>query len=148
MTMGELARLFNGERKIGADLTVVAMKGWRRDEWFDDTSLPSRSILRRTCGRCTPQRSIREFVLESTNLSVGRGTETPFEHVGAPWIDGPRLSDALNGRQNSGRALLSRSLHPDGQQVRQSGMPGRVHGDHGPYSWFARYVWVSRSRRP
>src|SRR5260221_7706002 len=102
LTLGELARLFNGERKIGADLTVVAMKGWRRDEWFDETGLswvnPSPNM-----------RNLYEAVLypgigafESTNLSVGRGTDTPFEQVGAPWIDGPRLADALNARQIPG----------------------------------------------
>ena len=102
LTLGELARLFNAERKIGADLTVVAMKGWRRDEWFDDTSLPwiNPSPNMRTMYAATLYPGIGAF--ESTNLSVGRGTETPFEHVGAPWIDGPRLSDALNARQIPG----------------------------------------------
>jgi uncharacterized protein YbbC (DUF1343 family)/CubicO group peptidase (beta-lactamase class C family) len=98
MTLGEMARLFNAENKIGADLTVVAMKNYRRDHWFDDTALawvnPSPNM-----------RNLNEAVLypgigaiEGTNLSVGRGTDTPFEHVGAPWIDGVQLADALNAR--------------------------------------------------
>jgi uncharacterized protein YbbC (DUF1343 family) len=102
MTMGELARLFNGERKIGADLTVVAMKNWRRDEWFDDTSLawvnPSPNM--RTLYAATAYPGLGAF--ETTNISVGRGTDTPFQQIGAPWIDGQRLSDALNARRIAG----------------------------------------------
>ena len=102
LTMGELARLFNGEKKIGADLTVVAMKNWRRDEWFDETGLawinPSPNM--RNLYEATLYPGIGAF--ESTNISVGRGTDTPFEQVGAPWIDGVRLSDALNARQLAG----------------------------------------------
>jgi uncharacterized protein YbbC (DUF1343 family) len=98
LTMGELARLFNAERKIGADLTVIAMRHWQRDDWYDDTGLwwinPSPNM--RTLYAATLYPGIGAF--ESTNVSVGRGTDTPFEHVGAPWIDGARLSDALNAR--------------------------------------------------
>ncbi|MFL6212798.1 MAG: exo-beta-N-acetylmuramidase NamZ domain-containing protein [Blastocatellia bacterium] len=96
LTMGELAQLFNGERKLGLDLTVIKMEGWRRADYFDATSLvwvnPSPNM-----------RSLNEAMLypgigllETTNLSVGRGTDTPFELIGAPWIDPTRLSDALN----------------------------------------------------
>jgi uncharacterized protein YbbC (DUF1343 family) len=102
MTIGELARLFNAEKKIGADLTVVAMKNWRRDAWFDETGLgwvnPSPNM--RTLYAATLYPGIGAF--ESTNISVGRGTDTPFEHVGAPWIDGAKLADALNARQIPG----------------------------------------------
>jgi uncharacterized protein YbbC (DUF1343 family)/CubicO group peptidase (beta-lactamase class C family) len=105
LTMGELARLFNGEKKINADLTVVPMKNWRRDAWFDETSLtwigPSPNM--RTLYAATLYPGIGAF--ESANISVGRGTDTPFEHIGAPWInslDGPRLADALNARQIPG----------------------------------------------
>jgi uncharacterized protein YbbC (DUF1343 family) len=98
LTMGELARLFNAERKIGADLTVIAMRNWQRDDWHDETGLwwinPSPNM--RTLYAATLYPGIGAF--ESTNLSVGRGTDTPFEHVGAPWIDGGRLADALNAR--------------------------------------------------
>ncbi len=98
MTLGELARLFNAERKIGADLTVVAMRNWRRDAWFDETGLmwtgPSPNM--RNLYAATLYTGLASF--ESTNLSVGRGTDTPFEHIGAPWIDGVRLAEALNGR--------------------------------------------------
>jgi uncharacterized protein YbbC (DUF1343 family)/CubicO group peptidase (beta-lactamase class C family) len=102
MTMGELAKLFNGEKKIGADLTVVAMKNWRRDEWFDETALtwvnPSPNM--RNLHAATLYPGLGAF--ESTNISVGRGTDTPFEQVGAPWVDGPALAAALNARQIPG----------------------------------------------
>jgi uncharacterized protein YbbC (DUF1343 family)/CubicO group peptidase (beta-lactamase class C family) len=98
MTLGEIARLFNAEKKIGADLTVVAMRGWRRDAWFDETGLtwigPSPNM--RNLYAATLYTGLASF--ESTNISVGRGTDTPFEHIGAPWINGMRLSEALNAR--------------------------------------------------
>ena len=102
MTLGELARMFNAEKKIGADLTVVSMRNWRRDSWFDQTGLgwvnPSPNM--RNLYQATLYPGIGAF--ESTNLSVGRGTDTPFEHVGAPWIDGAKLSDELNARRIPG----------------------------------------------
>jgi uncharacterized protein YbbC (DUF1343 family)/CubicO group peptidase (beta-lactamase class C family) len=98
MTIGELATLYNGENKIGADLTVVAMKNWRRDDWFDETALPwiSPSPNMRNMNEAALYTGIG--AIESTNISVGRGTDTPFEHVGAPWIDGVQFADALNAR--------------------------------------------------
>jgi uncharacterized protein YbbC (DUF1343 family)/CubicO group peptidase (beta-lactamase class C family) len=96
LTMGELALLFNGERKIGADLTVIKLEGWRRADYFDGTSLtwvnPSPNMRSLTEALLYPGIGL----LETTNLSVGRGTDTPFELVGAPWIDPQALSDALN----------------------------------------------------
>jgi uncharacterized protein YbbC (DUF1343 family) len=98
LTIGELARLFNGERALGADLDVVAMKNWPRDAWFDETGMPW----------INPSPNMRNLVaatlypgvgaIESTNISVGRGTDTPFEQLGAPWIDGTALAAALNAR--------------------------------------------------
>jgi uncharacterized protein YbbC (DUF1343 family) len=102
MTIGELARLFNAERSINADLTVVSMKNWRRDEWFDETgqSWINPSPNMRSLYAATLYPGIGAF--ESANISVGRGTDTPFEHIGAPWIDGVRLADALNARRLPG----------------------------------------------
>ena len=98
MTLGELARLFNAENKIGADLTVYAMKNWRRDDWYDETALPwiNPSPNMRNMNEAALYPGIG--AIEGTNISVGRGTDTPFEHVGAPWIDGVQLADALNVR--------------------------------------------------
>ncbi len=96
LTIGELVRLFNGEGHIGADVTVVPMKNWRRDDWFDDTGLawvnPSPNMRTMTAATVYPGIG----AIEGTNISVGRGTDTPFEQIGAPWIDGPALAAALN----------------------------------------------------
>ena len=102
LTMGELARLFNGENKIGADLTVIAAKNWQRDAWFDETALPwiNPSPNMRNLIQATLYPGIG--AIETTNLSVGRGTDTPFEQVGAPWIQGTALSEALNARRIPG----------------------------------------------
>ena len=98
MTLGELAKLFNTENKIGADLTVVPLKNWTRDQWFDATGLPwiNPSPNMRNLTQATLYPGIG--AIETSNVSVGRGTDTPFEQVGAPWIDGVALSDALNAR--------------------------------------------------
>jgi uncharacterized protein YbbC (DUF1343 family)/CubicO group peptidase (beta-lactamase class C family) len=112
MSLGELARYFNGEEKLGAPLTVVAMKGWQRGDWFDSTSLawhnPSPNL-----------RSLQEAILypalgliETTNVSVGRGTDTPFEQVGAPWIDSRQLAQSLNGRFLPGVRFIPVSFTP------------------------------------
>jgi uncharacterized protein YbbC (DUF1343 family)/CubicO group peptidase (beta-lactamase class C family) len=102
LTLGELARLFNGEKSIGADLTVVPMKNWRRDDWFDATGLawanPSPNMRNMVAATVYPGIG----ALEGTNVSVGRGTDTPFEQLGAPWIDGPALAAALNARDLPG----------------------------------------------
>jgi uncharacterized protein YbbC (DUF1343 family) len=98
MTMGELARLFNAENQIGANLTVVRLERWQRGDWFDETGLPwiNPSPNMRNLLQATLYPGIG--AIEGTNLSVGRGTDTPFEQIGAPWIDGVQLADALNAR--------------------------------------------------
>jgi len=116
LTMGELARLYNGENTIGADLTVVTMKNWRRDDWFDQTSLPW----------FNPSPNMRSLVaaalypgigaIEYSNVSVGRGTDTPFEQVGAPWIDGVALAGALNARELPGVRFYPVSFTPTAGQ--------------------------------
>ena len=102
LTLGELASLFNGENKIGANLSVVQASGWERDLWFDETTLlwtnPSPNM--RNLHQATLYPGVG--AIEWTNVSVGRGTDTPFEQVGAPWIDGPKLSETLNARRIPG----------------------------------------------
>jgi uncharacterized protein YbbC (DUF1343 family)/CubicO group peptidase (beta-lactamase class C family) len=112
MTMGELARLFNEEKKIGADLTVVPMANWRRDDWFDDTGLGwiSPSPNMRNLNQATLYPGIG--AIEYANISVGRGTDQPFEQLGAPWIDGPRLAAALNARKIPGVRFYPVSFTP------------------------------------
>jgi uncharacterized protein YbbC (DUF1343 family) len=95
LTVGELARLFNAERKIGADLQVVEMEGWRRGDLYDRTGLtwvnPSPNMRSLSAALLYPGVGL----LETTNVSVGRGTDRPFEVLGAPWIDGRKLASAL-----------------------------------------------------
>jgi uncharacterized protein YbbC (DUF1343 family) len=98
MTLGELAMMFNSELKTGADLAVVAMRGYRRGAWFDETGLawvnPSPNL--RSLGATVLYPGVA--LIEGTNVSVGRGTPAPFEFVGAPWIDGPALAGYLERR--------------------------------------------------
>jgi uncharacterized protein YbbC (DUF1343 family)/CubicO group peptidase (beta-lactamase class C family) len=98
LTIGELAQLFNRQRRIGADLRVIKMEGWRRSMWFDETNLtwtnPSPNMRSLTEATLYPGIGL----LETTNVSVGRGTDTPFELVGAPWIQGDKLAEVLNQR--------------------------------------------------
>jgi len=102
LTVGELAQLFNSERGLGADLEVVRLADWKREAWFDETGLtwinPSPNMRSLTEATLYPGIGL----LETTNVSVGRGTDTPFEVVGAPWIDGPKLAAALNSKRLPG----------------------------------------------
>jgi uncharacterized protein YbbC (DUF1343 family)/CubicO group peptidase (beta-lactamase class C family) len=102
MTIGELARLFNEERKIGASLTVVPTANWRRDLWYDQTGLPwvNPSPNMRNLNQATLFPGIG--AIEYSNISVGRGTDQPFEQIGAPWIDGRALAAMLNDRSLPG----------------------------------------------
>jgi uncharacterized protein YbbC (DUF1343 family) len=91
MTMGELARLFQAEEELALPLEVVPLSGWRRQDTFDRTGLvwraPSPNLRTTTSVKLYPAIGL----LESTNISVGRGTDEPFEVVAAPWLDAPRL---------------------------------------------------------
>ena len=102
MTLGELARLFNDERKINCDLRVIKMENWRRAMWYDQTNLvwvnPSPNMRSLTEATVYPGIGL----LETTNLSVGRGTDTPFELIGAHWLDGQRVASYLNNRHLAG----------------------------------------------
>jgi uncharacterized protein YbbC (DUF1343 family)/CubicO group peptidase (beta-lactamase class C family) len=98
MTLGELAKMVNAERHLGARLDVVAMEGWQPGDWFDSTGLP-------WVNTSPNLRGVTEAILypgvaeiEGTNVSVGRGTDTPFEVVGAPWIKAREFSTYMNAR--------------------------------------------------
>ena len=114
MTLGEFAKMVAGERKIPVKLTVVPLEHWERSMWFDQTGLPW----------VNPSPNIRSLteallyagvgLLEATNLSVGRGTATPFEVVGAPWITDPSgLADALNAAAMPGVTFQPVNFQPD-----------------------------------
>jgi uncharacterized protein YbbC (DUF1343 family) len=102
MTLGELARLFNQEKGIGARLTVIPMKGWKRAMWLDQTGVawvnPSPNLRSLTANTFYPAVEL----LRAGGVSVGRGTPTPFELFGAPWIKGAELAEYLEGRHIAG----------------------------------------------
>jgi uncharacterized protein YbbC (DUF1343 family) len=112
MTMGELAQLFNGEQHLGAKLTVVSMQGWQRGDWFDSTGElwvnPSPNLRSLTENTLYPGVAL----IEGTNVSVGRGTDTPFEVLGAPWIKSQELALYLNNRHIAGVRFIPYSFTP------------------------------------
>jgi uncharacterized protein YbbC (DUF1343 family) len=113
MTMGELARLFNGENKIGADLKVIPMQDWNRGDWFDATDLPwtnpSPNMRSLNAAMLYPGLCLLE---SSKNYSVGRGTDAPFEQIGADFIGGRELAAYLNERQIPGARVYPTSFTP------------------------------------
>jgi uncharacterized protein YbbC (DUF1343 family) len=100
MTLGELAGMIAGERWLAGapdvNLRVIPMEGWKRTMWYDDTGLiwipPSPNMKTLSTATVYPGTCL----VEGTNVSEGRGTDRPFEYIGAPWIDGDSLSRALN----------------------------------------------------
>ena len=112
MTMGELAQMFNSEHNIHAKLSVIAMQGWMRGDWFDSTALewtnPSPNLRSLTEAALYPGVAL----VEGSNVSVGRGTDTPFELVGSPWINSRELAQYLNARQIPGVRFVPASFTP------------------------------------
>jgi uncharacterized protein YbbC (DUF1343 family)/CubicO group peptidase (beta-lactamase class C family) len=126
MTMGELATLLDADEHLGVALSVVTMRGWRRESYWDETGLP--------WANPSPNlRSVDEAVLypalgllEATNLAVGRGTDAPFERLGAPWIDGAALATALTAEGLDGVVFTPEDFTPDADRY-----AGRLcHGVH------------------
>jgi len=99
LTFGELATMANAEQHWNADLRVVKMKDWQRGDWFDTTSLtwvnPSPNMRSLNAALLYPGLAMIEAL---SNYSVGRGTDAPFEQIGADWINGPELASLLNSR--------------------------------------------------
>jgi uncharacterized protein YbbC (DUF1343 family) len=96
MTVGELATLFNQEHGIGADLIVARVAGWRRSQWFEDTGLPWVNPSPNLRSPAALKSYPGSVYFEGTNISEGRGTDRPFEQVGAPWLDAPRVAATMN----------------------------------------------------
>jgi uncharacterized protein YbbC (DUF1343 family) len=113
MTLGEMAQMYNGEKKLGAKLTVVPMQGWQRGDWFDSTGVawvnPSPNL--RSVNEATLYPGVA--LVEGTNVSVGRGTATPFEVLGAPWMKSRELAAYLNERQIAGVRFVPVDFTPD-----------------------------------
>jgi uncharacterized protein YbbC (DUF1343 family) len=124
MTMGELAKMFNTERGINAKLTVVPMDGWQRGDWFDSTGLtwinPSPNLRSVTEAALYPGVGL----IEGTNVSVGRGTDTPFELVGAPWMKSRELAAYLNGRGIAGVRFVATTFTPTSSNYSGQGCQG------------------------
>ncbi len=112
MTIGELARLFKAELKLDLDLEIITCEGWRRADAWDATGLvwinPSPNMRSLTQAFLYPGIGL----LETTNLSVGRGTDTPFEVIGAPWLDGQKLAAELNSQGLAGVAFVPIAFTP------------------------------------
>ncbi|HET9802495.1 MAG TPA: DUF1343 domain-containing protein [Candidatus Acidoferrum sp.] len=112
LTIGELAQLYNAENKIGADLHVIQMKNWHRNYFFESTGIrwvPPSPNLRTTKGAILyPGLEI----LQDAGVSVGRGTEAPFEIFGAPWMNGEDVATALNAKHLPGLRFVSQLLIP------------------------------------
>jgi uncharacterized protein YbbC (DUF1343 family) len=132
LTIGELAQLFNAENKIGCDLHVIAMKNWRRNYFFEDTGLPwiPPSPNLRTLNGSIVYPGLE--LLQNAGVSVGRGTETPFEEFGAPWMHGAEVAARLNERHLAGLLFSATDFTPasglySGQKC--SGVAIRVEDD-------------------
>ena len=114
LTIGELAQFFNTENHIGADLHVIAMRNWHRNYFFESTGIkwiPPSPALRTTKGSILyPGIEI----LQNSGVSVGRGTQSPFEVFGAPWMDGDQVAAALNERHLPGLRFESKAFIPIG----------------------------------
>ena len=114
MTVGELAEMFNQEKGLGVKLHVIKMQGWERTDWFDETGLawvnPSPNLRSVTEATLYPGVAM----VEGANLSVGRGTDRPFELLGAPWMDALKLAAYLNQRRVQGVRFVPVEFIPHG----------------------------------
>jgi uncharacterized protein YbbC (DUF1343 family)/CubicO group peptidase (beta-lactamase class C family) len=112
MTLGELAQMFNAEHNIHAKLSVITMQGWMRGDWYDSTNLewtnPSPNLRSLTEATLYPGVAL----VEGANVSVGRGTDTPFELLGAPWINARELTQYLNARRIPGVRFVPLTFTP------------------------------------
>jgi uncharacterized protein YbbC (DUF1343 family) len=149
MTIGELARMFNEAFGIGCDLRVVEMGGWRRSMRFEDTGLPwvppSPNVPTPATARVYPGGCL----IEGTNLSEGRGTTTPFELVGAPWIDGERLAAALSSEDLDGALFRPATFRPMFQKHAGQSCSGiqLIVNDPESFRPFAAYLTLIREAR-
>lgn len=118
MTVGELATMFNVEMKIGVKLHVIKMRGYDRTDWYDETGLlwvnPSPNLRTLTEAIFYPGVGM----VEGANVSVGRGTATPFELLGAPWINGEEFALYLNNRKIQGVQFVPVEFTPNGSQFK------------------------------
>jgi uncharacterized protein YbbC (DUF1343 family) len=113
LTLGELARFYNDALALHADLHVIPADGWHRDEWFDDTGLPWIKPSPNMPSLASATLYPGVVWLEATNVSVGRGTADPFQHIGAPWLDAKRVVALLEEREIGGVKFAEERFTPD-----------------------------------
>jgi uncharacterized protein YbbC (DUF1343 family)/CubicO group peptidase (beta-lactamase class C family) len=125
MTTGELARLFQSELRLTGPVEVVPMRGWQRGDWFDSTNLtwvdPSPNMRSLNAALLYPAIGMLEA---SRNYSVGRGTDAPFEQIGAEFIDGPKLAAYLNARKIPGVRIYPTRLSPNASNLKGKTIEG------------------------
>jgi uncharacterized protein YbbC (DUF1343 family) len=126
LTVGELAKLFNEKFGIGCDLIVIRAANWRRSQWFEDTGLPW----------VNPSPNLRSFAalrsypgtvyFEGTNLTEGRGTDRPFEQIGASWLDAPKVAKTMNDRKLPGVRFeaITMAVVPTAAKFKGETIPG------------------------
>jgi uncharacterized protein YbbC (DUF1343 family) len=125
MTIGELARMFHAERKFKNKLDVVAMRNWNRGDWHDSTGLlwvdPSPNIRSLNAALLYPGVAMIEY---ARNYTVGRGTDAPFEQIGADWINGPELAAKLNARAIPGVRVYPTIFTPKDSNLKDTLVQG------------------------
>ena len=124
MTVGELALLFRKEGQLDVELTVIPVQNWKHVQRFDETGLwwinPSPNMRTLEAAMLYPGVGL----LEMTNLSVGRGTDRPFQWIGAPWMDGQRLAARINRQKLPGVRAIPRTITPDSSKHAKVECPG------------------------
>jgi uncharacterized protein YbbC (DUF1343 family) len=126
MTVGELATLFNEQYGIGCDLIVIRAANWRRSQWMDDTGLPwvnPSPNLRSLAALSSYPGSV---YFEGTNLTEGRGTDRPFEQIGASWLDAPRMVETMNAKRLPGIRFeaITMKVEPTAAKFKGLAIPG------------------------
>jgi len=131
LTIGELAQLFNAENHIGADLHVIAMKNWHRNYFFER----HRQQVDSSVAKSPHDEGFRSLpgieILQNAGVSVGRGTETPFEEFGAPWLNGDDVAAALNERHLAGLHFCGQTLYPHRRSLQRPALRWRRRAHYG-----------------
>lgn len=122
MTVGELAKLFNERFGIGADLIIIKASNWTRSQWFDQTGLPWTNPSPNLRSLAALNNYPGSVYFEGTTLSEGRGTDRPFEQIGAPWLDAPRVARIMNGRKLPGIRFDAITMAVDSSAAKHKGL--------------------------
>jgi uncharacterized protein YbbC (DUF1343 family) len=126
MTVGELATFFNKEFRIGVDLIVARTENWRRSQWFTDTGLPWRNPSPNLRSPAALNHYPGTVYFEGTNLTEGRGTDRPFEQIGAPWLDANAIVKVMNERRLPGIRFeaITMTIEPNAEKFPGQTIPG------------------------